>query len=110
VDQTDENPKKMSEQKINRNRIYWTTGLTILFCMVMLGIKFLFDTSHTKPGGISFPKHWTFIFEAIALMSFGFAWMTKGRFWNNFLMEAEEKKQLKQAQKMETEEDNKASH
>ncbi|MFA3918561.1 hypothetical protein [Ruegeria hyattellae] len=68
---------RLIPSKQRRNVLYAICGLTILFCVLVLGaVGFL--------GGENFLKDWnsinlTFVFETIALWAFGTAWFAKGR-------------------------------
>ena len=61
--------KKMSKQKVKRNRVYVFCGITIVFSMLMIIVFTIFPCSYDK---IS-----TLIFESLALFAFGLSWITK---------------------------------
>lgn len=65
---------KLIRVKRQRNLIYYYTGTVIVICMVAMAAK----------PWIMPPAEWnamnlTFVFEAVALVHFGIAWMVKGR-------------------------------
>lgn len=66
-----ERPK--TRRKRDRNRIYVACGLIMVGCMMLLitfTVKSVIERRHSS--------HWLFWCEALALASFGFAWLTKG--------------------------------
>lgn len=65
----EENPTR---QKLKRNKIYVTCGLVILACLIAIA---LYHTiSHDENSKSSF----VFWAETLALVAFGFSWLTKG--------------------------------
>lgn len=65
--------KPFTHRKRNRNRIYVSSGLIMVACMVaMVGltIRSVVERRH--------PSHWLFWCESVALFAFGVAWLTKG--------------------------------
>lgn len=66
-----------------RNSIYYTTGTVILLAMAAMALHRL-----TGLGGTAWnAARLTFYCEAAALFAFGLAWMVKGRFWGNILLD-----------------------
>ena len=68
--------KPLSTQKRKRNRIYRGCGFTMLACILLIAVYYLF----LKPGypGLenSNPVFWL---ESLALLAFGISWFTKGQ-------------------------------
>jgi hypothetical protein len=59
-------------EKLQRNKVYRFCGYTILFCIVVIAIGKLF-----LPDSLSEQTSYVFIFESIAVITFGFSWLTK---------------------------------
>jgi UDP-N-acetylmuramyl pentapeptide phosphotransferase/UDP-N-acetylglucosamine-1-phosphate transferase len=65
--------KHFTRRKQHRNRIYQTSGLVMITCivaMVAITIRAVVERRH--------PSHWLFWSETLALCAFGVAWLTKG--------------------------------
>ena len=67
-----------SENKLRRNKYYRILGASIIISILMIGIG--------AKGWLGSVEAWdaangTFIFEAVALLAFGFAWLIKGRYF-----------------------------
>jgi len=77
-------PKGFNKQKDKRNKVYLVCGINIIACIICItiGMIFLEDLCKTY--------HLVFWFESLALMSFGFSWITKAEFL--FLKDEEDKK------------------
>ena len=70
--------------KLRRNSWYRVLGIIIAACIVAIGLgAYLSGQSESF---VAFWDHYrlTFVFEAIALMSFGLSWLIKGRFIKYF--------------------------
>ncbi len=65
----DANPTR---QKLNRNKIYVICGLVILACLISIAIY------HTISFAENSKSSFVFWAETIALVAFGFSWLTKG--------------------------------
>ncbi len=74
-------PKKSDQRpkgrKLIRNKIYVTCGITMIICIVLIGIYNIiqdtnlgYNLTRLKP---------TFWLEALALWAFGISWLTKGK-------------------------------
>jgi hypothetical protein len=59
-------------QKLQRNKVYRFCGYTILVCIVVIAFGKLF-----LPDSLSEQTSYVFIFESIAVITFGFSWLTK---------------------------------
>lgn len=68
---SNEPPVLRTPQKRNRNRIYRVCGWTMVGSIVCIGIYFATGKKETE-------NQFTLIFETIALLAFGFSWLTKG--------------------------------
>ena len=67
---------EMTEQKKRRNRIYRITGITIIVCLLLMGIrKFFLEGAPAEQWDAA---KVTFVLESIGLFAFGFAWFVKG--------------------------------
>jgi len=65
-------PSGITSQKRIRNQVYLVSGIIMIVCIVAIGVSFLgFDEDVRNQYNLVF---W---FEAIALMTFGFSWITK---------------------------------
>jgi hypothetical protein len=64
---------KVSRQKLWRNKVYRTCGYTILACIGLIGVAVL-PPVHARVDRLN-PRFWL---ESIAIIAFGFAWLTKG--------------------------------
>ncbi len=65
--------KHFTPRKRDRNRIYATSGLIMVGCMIVmvgLTLRSVIERRH--------PSHWLFWCEALANCAFGVAWLTKG--------------------------------
>jgi hypothetical protein len=65
--------KPLTRRKRDRNRIYVSSGLIMVACMiamVALSLRSIVERRHPSP--------WLFWCEALALGAFGVAWLTKG--------------------------------
>jgi hypothetical protein len=71
--QTDPN-RKPTTMKRTRNNIYTICGYTIFFCIVLSGVFGAIDHIEKR---LVWPIH-LFCFESVAILAFGFAWLTKG--------------------------------
>jgi heme A synthase len=59
-------------QKLQRNTVYRFCGVTILVCIAVIAIgKFFLNDA------VSEQTHYVFVFESIAVIIFGFSWLTK---------------------------------
>ncbi|EWM19551.1 hypothetical protein [Kutzneria sp. 744] len=61
-----------TERKLQRNRLYLTCGVVIIACLLAIAAVHQFLQAQTAA---IHPELWL---EAIAVMAFGFAWLTKG--------------------------------
>ncbi len=69
------NPKKLyTKQKENRNKVYLVCGIIMILCIAGIAISMIFLEA------LSQSYHLVFWFESIALISFGFSWITKAEF------------------------------
>jgi len=59
-------------QKLQRNKVYVFCGITILVCIAVIAIGKFF-----LPDAVSEQTSYVFIFESIAVITFGFSWLTK---------------------------------
>lgn len=68
------------DKKVVRNRYYRVLGGLILLAIVAIGFKAL--ALGDDSAGLRFWENYrlTFVFEALALVSFGLSWLIKGRF------------------------------
>lgn len=78
---TPEPKEPLTPEKKKENTVYRISGWTILACILLIGIchfVFLNDKSSMKSEFIKglYPVYW---FEAIAVVSFGFSWLTKSK-------------------------------
>ncbi|MBP6024706.1 hypothetical protein [Ferruginibacter sp.] len=65
-------PKKVrTKQKTNRNRIYLICGIIMIVCVAAIAVGMIWLTE------LSQTYHLVFWFESIALIAFGFSWVTK---------------------------------
>jgi cytochrome bd-type quinol oxidase subunit 2 len=72
--------KKMTTEKLRRNKVYRTCGWTILGCIAAIGVvEWLFENPYS-PYLASRVKEFSPVFwlEAIAVVAFGMSWLTKG--------------------------------
>lgn len=69
-------PQSRTAGKVKRDRVYKVTGYTMLICLVLIGIKSILPDDVIS--SIE-PRRPVFVLESIAIMAFGFAWLTKGR-------------------------------
>ena len=67
---TDPN-KKTTQQKDNRNRIYLICGIVMIVCVAAIAVGMIWLTE------LSATYHLVFWVESIALIAFGFSWVTK---------------------------------
>ena len=66
------NKPNPTPQKLRRNKVYVFCGITILVCIAVIAIgKLLLND------GVSERTHYVFVFESIAVITFGFSWLTK---------------------------------
>lgn len=85
---------KPGNRKDRRNAWYRALGLAILLAIVAIGVKSTVLTWLLSPEHAMAVETWwngwrlTFVFETIALGSFGLSWMIKGRFIRAFEDEA----------------------
>lgn len=67
----------MTNEKKKRNKIYQVCAIVMIACLVIIGLYMI----ALKP---CYPNlenvHPVFCFEALALVAFGFSWLTKGEF------------------------------
>ncbi len=63
--------KIRTKQKDNRNRIYLICGIIMIVCVAAIAVCMLWLTE------LSATYHLVFWFESIALIAFGFSWVTK---------------------------------
>lgn len=81
---------KPGNRKDRRNAWYRALGLAILLAIVAIGVKSTVLTWLLSPERATAVETWwngwrlTFVFETIALGSFGLSWMIKGRFIRAF--------------------------
>ncbi len=61
-------------QKRIRNRVYVTSGLLIIVCLILIVL-----TPATFTSGVTDALHPVFWWEAIAILAFGVSWFVKGR-------------------------------
>ncbi|MDP4262933.1 MAG: DUF998 domain-containing protein [Bacteroidota bacterium] len=67
--------KKPTRQKEKRNQVYLICGIIMILCIAGIAVSsFLLDDKLTSK------YHLVFWFESIALVSFGFSWITKAEF------------------------------
>lgn len=71
---TDETPP-LSKPKLWRNRVYRTCGYTMIICLVLIVIYYFLPTQTASSIEAYHPIFWL---EAIAIVAFGFSWLTKG--------------------------------
>ncbi len=64
-------PEDRGEKKIYRNRIYRVCGAIMIGCVACIGV-------YLKLGRKEEANSFTLVFETIALLAFGFSWLTKG--------------------------------
>lgn len=62
-----------TRQKEKRNRVYVTCGLTILACIVLIGLAFWLLDADTLTA-----TKLVFVLETVALLAFGISWFVKG--------------------------------
>ena len=67
-------PGRRTKQKDNRNRVYFVCGIIMIGCIVGIAISMIWLES------VSADYHLVFWFESLALISFGFSWVTKAEF------------------------------
>ena len=60
-------------QKEQRNRVYVACGVTMLVCIVLIGLAYLFLDADTLTG-----TKLVFVLETVALLAFGISWFVKG--------------------------------
>ena len=70
----------LTPEKTRRNLIYTTTGIVILICILSITIAHIIGKIYPEFGVIWRHYNTTFILEAIALWTFGIAWLVKGKF------------------------------
>lgn len=69
-------PKTLTPEKIKENMVYRISGWTILTCIAVIAIHQLLPDATRKSLEWLFPVYWL---EAIAVISFGFSWLTKSK-------------------------------
>ncbi len=67
-------PGRKTKQKDKRNKVYMVCGIIMILCIVGIAISMIWLES------VSAEYHLVFWFESLALMSFGFSWVTKAEF------------------------------
>ncbi|MEO6541285.1 MAG: hypothetical protein ABIN74_09855, partial [Ferruginibacter sp.] len=67
-------PGRRTKQKDKRDKVYFTCGIIMILCIagIAVGMIWLKEISATY--------HFVFWFESLALMAFGFSWVTKAEF------------------------------
>lgn len=74
--ESDKLKQDLEKPKKNRNRIYRTCGYTMLACIALITVYFIWFDGDRYPGLDKLrPIFWL---ESIALFAFGIAWLTKG--------------------------------
>ena len=63
-----------TKQKDRRNKVYFVCGIIMILCIVGIAISMIFLDAASQKYNLVF---W---FESLALMSFGFSWVTKAEF------------------------------
>ncbi len=75
--------KKYTKQKDKRNKVYLACGIIMIACIAGIALSMLvFEAAALQ-------YHLVFLFESLALMAFGFSWITKAEFL--FMKDGEEK-------------------
>ncbi|MBK7393676.1 MAG: DUF998 domain-containing protein [Chloracidobacterium sp.] len=70
-------PKKITPEKKKENMVYQISGWTILVCIALIGIHHFVLPNVTQIAlKWLYPVYWL---EAIAVVSFGFSWLTKSK-------------------------------
>jgi hypothetical protein len=67
-------PGRRTKQKDKRNKVYLVCGIIMILCIACIAIGMIWL------GSISSAYHLVFWFESIALIAFGFSWVTKAEF------------------------------
>ena len=67
-------PGRKTKQKDKRNNVYLACGIIMIACIIGITISMIWLES------ISADYHLVFWFESLALISFGFSWVTKAEF------------------------------
>jgi hypothetical protein len=65
--------KKVTKQKVARNRVYVTCGIVMIVCIIGIAMA-----SFGIMGGAASKYHIVFWLEALSLFAFGFSWIVKG--------------------------------
>jgi hypothetical protein len=65
-------PSGVTDQKKIRNQVYLVSGIIMIICVVAIGVCFL-----ALDEAVRNQYNLVFWFESIALMTFGFSWITK---------------------------------
>lgn len=63
-----------TKQKDSRNKVYLACGIIMILCIAGIAVSMIFLESASQA------YHLVFWFESLALMSFGFSWVTKAEF------------------------------
>lgn len=63
-----------TKQKDSRNKVYLACGIIMILCIAGIAVSMIFLESASQT------YHLVFWFESLALMSFGFSWVTKAEF------------------------------
>ncbi len=66
--------KVLTRQKDNRNRVYFICGIIMILCIIGIALSMIFFEPFSQTW------HLVFWFESVALISFGFSWITKAEF------------------------------
>ena len=72
---TDQKPP-LRPRKLQRNKVYRTSGYVIIVCIVLIAIYQILPDGVASPIKVFRPVFWL---EAIAVVAFGFSWLTKGK-------------------------------
>jgi Ca2+/Na+ antiporter len=67
------NPEPISEIKKTRNKVYLACGIIMILCIIIIALA-----SFDVLGAAADKFNLVFWFETIALVAFGFSWITKG--------------------------------
>ena len=67
-------PGRRTKQKDKRNSVYLVCGIIMIACIAGIAISMVWLEA------VSIKYHLVFWFESLALMSFGFSWITKAEF------------------------------
>ncbi|MEM7778763.1 MAG: hypothetical protein AAF697_00050 [Pseudomonadota bacterium] len=80
-----------SKNKEKRNRYYWRSGLTIVGCMLAIaGYWLVGDDAKCSEARLWSDLNLTFVFEAIALIAFGFSWLVRSRGMGKWLLDKDQ--------------------